>query len=195
MSQSIKCSHRTKWEASCLRTVREGKDMNRHPMEGGPIDATYKTTLAQRDKVTWETTCVKWLDHTAWPSLTRKRRVLGNELLVYLSEKHFGDVFIHSFGRVGTLSRERTTSDPVLSSGTSTGLTKSSAAPFARIPSVLSTAGLLSQGALRLPCTTAYFTRNAPVTEATLRHEQPVWSRSFTPDCNWLRKNLPFPTN
>lgn len=68
------------------------------------------------------------------------------------------------------------------------------------IPSVLSTAstepaGLLSQGALRLPCTTAYFTRNAPVTEATLRHEQPIWSRSFTPDCNWLRKNFPFPTN
>lgn len=80
MSQSIKCSYRTKWEASCVRTVREGKDMNRHPMEGGPIDATYKTTLAQRDKVTRETTCVKWLDHTAWPSLTRKRRVLGNEL-------------------------------------------------------------------------------------------------------------------
>lgn len=119
----------------------------------------------------------------------------GERVLVYLSEKHLGDVFIHSFGRVGTLSKERTTSDPVLSSGISAGLTKSSAAPFTRIPSVLSTAGLLSQGALRLPCTTVYFTRNALVTEATLRHEQPVWSRSFAPDCNWLRKNLPFPTD
>lgn len=77
----------------------------------------------------------------------------GERALVYLSEKHFGDVFIHSFGHVGTLSRERTTSDPVLSSGTSAGLTKSSAAHFARIPSVLSTAGLNPQDCFpRVPC-------------------------------------------
>lgn len=76
-----------------------------------------------KDKVTRETTCVKW------PSLTRKSWVLGKEL-VSLSEKHFGDVFIHSFGRIGTLFKERTTSDPVLSSGISAGLTKSSTGSF-----------------------------------------------------------------
>lgn len=87
--------------------------------------------IKHKDKVTRETTCVKWLDHTAWPSLTRKSWVLGKEL-IYLSEKHFGDVFIHSFGCIGTLSKERTTSDPVISSGISAGLTKSSTGPFTR---------------------------------------------------------------
>lgn len=80
--------------------------------------------------------------------------------LVYLSEKHHGDVFIDSLGHTGTLSKERATSEPVLSSGISAGLISSKYSPLARkpsfadlIPSVLSTAsteptGLLSQGAL-----------------------------------------------
>lgn len=72
----------------------------------------------------------------------------------------FGDVFIDSLGPIGILSKERTTSDPVLSSGIFAGLTNSKFRPLGLepgfpdlIPSVLSTAsieptGLHSQGAL-----------------------------------------------
>lgn len=50
--------------------------------------------------------------------------------LVYLSEKHCGDLFIDSFGHIGTLSKERATSDPVFSSGISAGLTSSKYRPL-----------------------------------------------------------------
>lgn len=117
-------------EASCLRTVREGTE-HEQTFRGRRANRCDIKQHLHKDKVTRETTCVKWLDYTAWPGLTRKSWVLGKEL-VYLSEKHFGDVFIHSFGRIGTLSKERTTSDPVISSGISAGLTKSSPGPFTR---------------------------------------------------------------
>lgn len=65
-----------------------------------------------------------WLEHAAWPSLTRKWWALDYKLL-HLSGKQFGDILINSLGHTGTLSKERTISDSVPSSASSAGLANS----------------------------------------------------------------------
>lgn len=63
-----------------------------------------------------------WLEHAAWPSLTRKRWALGYKL-VHLSESN---LVIYLSIAVDILEhKERTTHDPVPSSGISAGLANS----------------------------------------------------------------------
>lgn len=99
----------TKWEASCLRTARECKDCEQ------VLHRRTKRANTENNTCTPFSLTVARLDHIAWPSLTRKNGCWEQAGLPV--RKAFGDVFIDSLGCIGTLSKQRTTSDPVLSSG------------------------------------------------------------------------------
>lgn len=106
--------------------------MDRHSTEGGPTGITQKTMLhKERQTETGDcffSYCGKVRPHSlAQPN---QEEVGTRDRLVYLSEKHCGDLFIDILGHIGTLSKERATSDPVFSSGTSAGLTSSKCRPL-----------------------------------------------------------------